>query len=109
MKENNNFCKPNCYILGPTGPTGPQGLPGSTINVKSTKTGAPGTEAEVINSGTLNNVLLDFIIPRGDTGKTPTFQIGTVTTSKPGSDASVTLTPTDQIAEKKKYNKKGEK
>lgn len=106
MNEKNNFCKTNCYLLGPTGPTGPQGLPGATIMVNSTKTGMPGTEAKVTNSGTPNNVLLDFIIPRGDTGKTPTFQIGSVTTSEPGSDASVTLTPTNNI---KEAYEKGEK
>jgi len=98
MNGKNNCFKNNCYILGPTGPTGP---PGSTIVVNSTKTGLPGTEASVTNSGTLDHVLLDFVIPRGEIGKAPTFQIGTVTTSKPGSDAAVTLTPIDQHTEKK--------
>lgn len=95
MNEKNNFNQNHCYILGPTGPTGPQGLPGSIISVNSTETGPPGTSASVTNSGTIHNVLLDFVIPQGDTGKTPTFQIGSVTTSEPGSNASVTLTPND--------------
>lgn len=95
MNEEKNCCQQNCYILGPTGPRGPAGLPGAKITVGSTKTSPPGTDATVSNSGTENNVILDFIIPRGDTGKAPTFQIGSVTTGKPGTDASVTLTPND--------------
>lgn len=100
MNEKNDFCKSNCYILGPTGPTGPQGLPSSTITVNSTETGPPGSDASVTNRGTPNNVILDFVIPRGDTGSAPTFQIGSVTTSEPGSNASVSLTPTDNGKEK---------
>lgn len=82
-----------CYVLGPTGPTGPQGLPSATITVNSTKTGNPGTDAVVINSGDSNNVRLDFIIPAGKTGETPTLQIGTVKTGDPGTEASVNIRP----------------
>lgn len=85
-----------CYVLGPTGPTGPtgpQGLPAATINVHSTTTGAPGTNASVTNSGTAENVQLDFVIPAGVTGPAPDFVIGSVETGEPGSQASVTLTP----------------
>lgn len=78
---------------GPTGPTGPQGLPASSIIVNSTTTGAPGTQASVTNSGDINNVRLDFVIPQGRTGATPTFQIGSVTTGNPGTQASVTIRP----------------
>ena len=31
-------------------------------------TGAPGTQAQVTNSGTENEAILNFTIPRGDTG-----------------------------------------
>lgn len=43
----------------------------TTIKVGSTKTGAPGTDAVVTNSGTDKDVILDFTIPRGDAGHTP--------------------------------------
>ena len=39
-----------------------------TVKVNSTTTGAPGTDAQVTNSGTDENVRLNFIIPRGDKG-----------------------------------------
>ncbi len=54
--------------MGPTGPTGPQGP--STITVGSTSTTAPGTAASVTNSGTNENVILEFSIPAGATGAT---------------------------------------
>ena len=51
---------------GPVGPPGPQGP--STIDVGTTTTGAPGTNAAVVNAGTTVNAILDFTIPRGDKG-----------------------------------------
>jgi hypothetical protein len=54
---------------GPQGPTGPTG-PGATIQVNSTVTGAPGTNASVTNVGSLQNALFNFVIPRGDVGAT---------------------------------------
>ena len=44
------------------------GTGGNTIKVGSVATGAPGTDATVTNSGTARDVVLDFTIPRGDTG-----------------------------------------
>ena len=55
-------------ITGPTGPTGPAGP--ATITIGTVTTGAPGTEATVTNSGTAENVILDFVIPAGPTGPT---------------------------------------
>ena len=55
--------------VGPQGPTGPAG-PGATIQVNSTVTGAPGTNATVTNVGSLTNALFNFVIPRGDVGAT---------------------------------------
>jgi len=55
-------------VPGPTGPTGPQGP--ATITVGTTTTTAPGTAASVTNSGTNENVILDFSIPAGATGPT---------------------------------------
>ena len=56
----------NCYLVGPTGPTGPSG--DTTVFVGTTTTGDPGTLANVTNSGTPQNVVLDFTIPAGPTG-----------------------------------------
>ena len=46
------------------------GEPGAaaTVAVGSTTTGAPGTSAAVSNSGTSTDAVLDFTIPRGNTG-----------------------------------------
>lgn len=41
-----------------------------TVNVGSTTTGAPGSNAQVTNTGTSQAVVLAFVIPRGDTGAT---------------------------------------
>ncbi len=54
-------------IPGPTGPTGPQGP--ATITIGRVTTGDPGTQAVVTNSGTAENVVLDFTIPTGQTGE----------------------------------------
>jgi hypothetical protein len=57
---------------GPQGPQGPVGPPGNaaTIEVQSTTTTAPGTDAEVINIGSPYAAYFEFYIPRGDTGAT---------------------------------------
>jgi len=55
--------------VGPQGPTGPTG-PGATIQVNSTVTGAPGTNASVTNVGSLQAAMFNFVIPRGDVGAT---------------------------------------
>ena len=58
----------NCtpIIVGPTGPTGPQGP--ASIAVGVTTTTDPGTNASVTNVGTNDNVILNFNIPKGETG-----------------------------------------
>lgn len=61
---------------GPEGPqggpgaTGPQGAPGeaATVEIGSVTTGAPGTSAEVTNSGTAKAAVLNFTIPQGPQG-----------------------------------------
>lgn len=57
---------------GETGPTGPQGPAGQdgmgTVTVGTTTTGAAGTQASVVNSGTPQNAILDFTIPQGAQG-----------------------------------------
>ena len=50
-------------------PPGPPGPPGpATIEIGTVTTGEPGTDATVVNSGTDENVVLDFTIPRGADG-----------------------------------------
>ena len=86
---------------GETGAVGATGLPGTpaTVTVGTTTTGAPGTNATVTNSGTPQNAVLNFVIPRGETGAvgatglpgTPaTVTVGTTTTGAPGTNAVVT-------------------
>lgn len=91
---------------GPPGPPGPAGP--ATIEVGTTTTGAPGTAAEVVNSGTSENVMLDFTIPQGvqgpqgipgvqgEAGVSPTITVGTVTTGEPGTDAEVVNSGTEE-------------
>lgn len=39
------------------------------VSVGTTTTGAPGTQAKVVNSGTSSDAIFDFTIPRGDPGE----------------------------------------
>lgn len=52
--------------MGPIGPQGPKGDPAYTFTVGTTTTGEEGTDAKVVNSGTNQNIILDFTIPRGE-------------------------------------------
>ena len=73
---------------GDSGPKGDPGVPGSpgdpgtpgapgepgadgksaTITIGTVHTGEPGTQAQVTNSGTENDAILNFVIPKGDPG-----------------------------------------
>lgn len=55
---------------GPTGATGPAGAAGTaeTITIRNTNTGEPGTDAAVIDVTGSPDHVLDFTIPRGETG-----------------------------------------
>ncbi len=60
---------------GPQGPQGEPGTPGAaganaSVTVGSTTTGAAGSSASVSNSGTAQNAVFDFVIPRGEKGET---------------------------------------
>ncbi len=103
MKENCKrelpFCYPPCFLLGPTGPTGPQGLPSAQVLVGTTTTSLPGGSAEVYRTGTENEVILNFVIPRGEVGPIPSFEVGTVETAEPNTMASVTITPIEEEEE----------
>jgi hypothetical protein len=52
---------------GEIGPQGPQG-DAATIAVGTTTTGAAGTSASVVNSGTSSDAVFNFTIPRGNQG-----------------------------------------
>lgn len=52
---------------GSAGPTGPAGV-AATVNVGVVTTGAPGTQASVINTGTPTAAILNFTIPQGTAG-----------------------------------------
>lgn len=52
------------YIKGEPGKDGAA----ATIKIGTVKTGSAGSEASVSNSGTENNAVLNFVIPKGATG-----------------------------------------
>ena len=109
---------PTCCFQGPPGVTGAVGATGATgatgmaatVQVGTTTTGAPGTNASVTNAGTESNAVLNFVIPAGTTGATgangatgadgtaATVQVGTTTTGAPGTNASVTNAGTESNA-----------
>ena len=83
--------------LGPTGPAG-------TITIGSTTTGSAGTAAIVSNTGTSTAAILNFQIPRGDTGATgstgtaATITVGSTTTGAAGTSAIVSNSGTSSAA-----------
>ena len=56
-------------VIGPQGPKGEQGDAG-IITIGTVTTGAAGSNAAVTNSGTAQNAILNFVIPKGDKGDT---------------------------------------
>ena len=71
------------WMQGPPGPQGPKGDTGAaaTVTVGTVTTGEPGTDAIVTNSGTENAAVLNFTIPKGETGA-----VGAVGTQGPKGD-----------------------
>lgn len=70
----------------------------ATVDVGTTSTGAPGSSAAVVNSGSTSSAIFDFTIPRGATGQTgetgangesATIEVGTVTTGAAGTDVII--------------------
>lgn len=69
IEEERERCK-YCYIQGPRGEKGERGERGpATIKVGKVETIEPTLPAEVINTGTAEDVILDFKIPKGDKGE----------------------------------------
>lgn len=66
-------CSPKCLPVCPwippccPGVAGPAGE-AATIEIGTVTTGAPGTPAEVTNSGTSQHAILNFVIPQGEPG-----------------------------------------
>ena len=79
------------------------GTPGAaaTVYVGTTTTGVSGTNASVINSGTASSAVLDFTIPRGDTGATgatgPAGAAATISVSSTTTGASGTLASVSNV------------
>lgn len=88
--ETSAFVDTGAQVKGPKGDkgdTGEQG-PAATVNVGTTQTGEPGTEASVQNGGTTSAAVLNFTIPRGEKGDTgaagPGVSVGSGEPSDPG-------------------------
>lgn len=58
---------------GPQGPQGPQGIQGFKGDAATITVGivTKGDDASVTNSGTQNDAVFDFVLPKGDPGYTP--------------------------------------
>jgi len=71
----------------------------ATVEVGSTTTWNPWTNASVSNSGSSSHAILNFVIPRGDKWDTGTISVGTTTTGEAWTSASVVNvgTSTDAI------------
>ena len=75
--DSNNILSTSDTLVGPQGPPGPPGRDGrdgldgeaATIQVGTTTTTEPGTNAVVTNSGDSHNAVFNFSIPRGATGE----------------------------------------
>ena len=94
---------------GDPGAKGADGADGksATVAIGTTTTGAVGSNAQVTNSGTASDAVLNFTIPRGaagtpgaagNDGAAATISVGTVTTGAAGSQASVTNAGTSAAA-----------
>lgn len=65
------WAKVNCWETGEQGLPGRDGVDGSSANIQvgTTTTGAPGTQAQVTNSGNPTNAIFNFVIPQGLKGE----------------------------------------
>lgn len=74
-----------------------------TVTIGQTTTGTPGTQASVTNSGTNRDAILNFTIPKGETGAAAGFDAPTVSTNtlEPGSQATVSISSSGEDTNKK--------
>ena len=88
--DSSAFVDTGAQVKGPKGDKGEPGEqgPAATVNVGSTTTGEPGTDATVQNAGTTSAAVLNFTIPRGQKGDTgaagPGVSVGSGAPSSPG-------------------------
>ena len=70
--DQGKFADTGAQVKGPQGDPGAKGDPGeaATVTVGTTSTGEAGTDAAVTNAGTTSAAVLNFVIPRGETGAT---------------------------------------
>ncbi len=94
-KYNENKLNSNiCTVVGPTGPAGM-----GSVTIGNTTTGNPGTNASVTNSGTSQDAILNFTIPRGATGPAgPVGPAGVSTTNTYGRIYDTSETPITLVA-----------
>jgi len=88
-----NYSDDRIVAVGVSGPAGPA----NSLSVSGTTTGAAGTSASVVVSGTAPSQSLAFTIPRGNTGDAGpanTLAIGTVSTVAAGGSATASVTGT---------------
>lgn len=71
QEDNSLVLSADEYIKGDKGDA-------ATIEVGTVTTGAPGSEASVVNNGDEHAAVFDFTIPRGDVGRTATVAVGNV-------------------------------
>jgi len=90
----------------PAGPQGPQGEPGTpgaaganaSVTVGNTNTGVAGSDAVVSNSGTAQNAVFNFTIPRGNTGATgATGSTGSIGPAGPQGPVGATGSVTSEV------------
>ena len=88
--ESSAFVDTGAQVKGPKGDKGDPGEqgPAATVNVGTTSTGEPGTQASVTNGGTTSAAVLNFTIPKGEKGDTgaagPGVSVGSGVPSDPG-------------------------
>ena len=97
VASGNNDLSVTLLPISTIGPIGPPGA-AATIQVGTTTTVAAGTPASVLNGGTANAAVLNFLIPQGPQGPSgaagaagaaATIEVGTTMTVAAGTPASV--------------------
>lgn len=90
MKDSNGMM----FITDLSGVQGIQGVKGETgetpiITIGTVTTGAPGTQASATITGTKENPVINFIIPRGDTGKMENVSADSIGYSSPSDTETI--------------------
>ena len=67
-KASNTWPTPGTNLVGPQGQQGIQGEGSATVTIGTTSLGSTSTDVSVTNSGSSTEAVLNFTIPRGETG-----------------------------------------